>query len=91
MLATYLAGGDYHCINTIPFQTSTLSSGTSQVTVQSSSGSGGSPSVGKAASSVLTESVVEQQLQQLREEQRRLQEEANRLAQERQKFEVREN
>ncbi|XP_071534307.1 uncharacterized protein [Panulirus ornatus] len=68
-------------------RTSTLSSGTSQVTVQSSSDSGDSPSIGKATSSELKESVVEQQLQQLREEQRRLQEEANRLAQERQKFE----
>ncbi|XP_042892793.1 nucleolar protein dao-5-like isoform X10 [Penaeus japonicus] len=65
-------------------RTSTLSSGSSQVTVRSSCGSGGSPSVGKAVS---RESLVEQQLRELREEQRRLQEEANRLAQERRKFE----
>ncbi|XP_047499898.1 flocculation protein FLO11-like isoform X1 [Penaeus chinensis] len=65
-------------------RTSTLSSGSSQVTVRSSCGSGGSPTVGKAVS---RESLVEQQLRELREEQRRLQEEANRLAQERRKFE----
>lgn len=69
-----------------PYQTSTLSSGSSQVTVRSSCGSGGSPTVGKAVS---RESLVEQQLRELREEQRRLQEEASRLAQERRKFEVR--
>ncbi|XP_042220719.1 flocculation protein FLO11-like isoform X2 [Homarus americanus] len=68
-------------------RTSTLSSGMSQVTVRSSSGSGSSPSVGKAASPVVTPSVVEQQLRELREEQRRLKEEANRLAHERRKFE----
>ncbi|XP_069994411.1 uncharacterized protein [Penaeus vannamei] len=65
-------------------RTSTLSSGSSQVTVRSSCGSGGSPTVGKAVS---RESLVEQQLRELREEQRRLQEEASRLAQERRKFE----
>ncbi|KAK8740435.1 hypothetical protein OTU49_002907 [Cherax quadricarinatus] len=69
-------------------RTSTLSSGTSQVTVRSSSGSGSSPSIGsKAASPVVAASLVEQQLRELREEQRRLKEEANRLAQERRKFE----
>ncbi|XP_045605049.1 serine-rich adhesin for platelets isoform X7 [Procambarus clarkii] len=68
-------------------RTSTLSSGTSQVTVRSSSGSGSSPSIGKAKSSVVPASVVEQQLRELREEQRRLKEEAHRLAQERRKFE----
>lgn len=73
-------------------QTSTLSSGSSQVTVRSSSGSGGgSPSSLGGQSSVptvLREAVVEQQLRELREEQRRLQEEAIRLAQERRQFEV---
>ncbi|XP_066957476.1 uncharacterized protein [Macrobrachium rosenbergii] len=70
-------------------RTSTLSSGTSQVTVRSSSGSmglaAGNPSSGSSLQ--VTESLVEQQLRELREEQRKLQEEASLLAEERRKFE----
>ncbi|XP_063881274.1 PDZ domain-containing protein 7-like isoform X5 [Scylla paramamosain] len=71
-------------------RTSTLSSGTSQVTVRSSSGSGGCPSPGKAPPPPPPQSseyLVEQQLQELRREQKRLQEEASRLAEERRRFE----
>ncbi|XP_064111096.1 protein scribble homolog isoform X3 [Macrobrachium nipponense] len=70
-------------------QTSTLSSGTSQVTVRSSSGSMGLGAGNSSSGSSLqvTESLVEQQLRELREEQRKLQEEANLLAEERRKFE----
>ncbi|KAK3860029.1 hypothetical protein Pcinc_033881 [Petrolisthes cinctipes] len=70
--------------STSPSRSSTLSSGTSQVTVHSSSGSGSSPTqVTPSPGSAL----VERQLRELRREQQRLQEEANRLARERQKFE----
>ncbi|XP_064111097.1 uncharacterized protein LOC135218597 isoform X4 [Macrobrachium nipponense] len=70
-------------------RTSTLSSGTSQVTVRSSSGSMGLGAGNSSSGSSLqvTESLVEQQLRELREEQRKLQEEANLLAEERRKFE----
>lgn len=79
---------DLTCIFLLHDQTSTMSSGTSQVTVRSSLMSSGSPSSGKAVPPQTPESLVEQQLQELRREQQRLQAEANRLAEERRRFEV---